>query len=93
MLAPVSGPFQARSKRLCAPPDSPGGALLKAESLNMNIHEYQGKELLAKFGVAIPAGIAAFSVEEAVAGDIVAIALALMGFLFMFYMCEELDAS
>ena len=26
-------------------------------------------------------------------GDIVAIALALMGFLFMFYMCEELDAS
>ena len=33
----------------------------------MNIHEYQGKELLAKFGVAIPAGIAAFSVEEAVA--------------------------
>ena len=33
----------------------------------MNIHEYQAKELLAKFGVAIPAGIAAFSVEEAVA--------------------------
>jgi succinyl-CoA synthetase beta subunit len=33
----------------------------------MNIHEYQGKELLAKFGVAIPAGVAAFSVEEAVA--------------------------
>ena len=34
----------------------------------MNIHEYQGKELLAKFGVAIPAGHAALSVEEAVAG-------------------------
>ena len=33
----------------------------------MHIHEYQGKDLLAKFGVAIPAGIAAFSVEEAVA--------------------------
>ena len=33
----------------------------------MNIHEYQGKELLAKFGVAIPAGIAAFTVEDAVA--------------------------
>jgi len=33
----------------------------------MNIHEYQGKELLAKFGVAIPAGVAAMSVEEAVA--------------------------
>ena len=33
----------------------------------MNIHEYQAKELLAKFGVAIPAGHAAMSVEEAVA--------------------------
>ena len=33
----------------------------------MNIHEYQAKELLAKFGVAIPAGVAALSVEEAVA--------------------------
>ena len=33
----------------------------------MNIHEYQGKELLAQFGVAIPAGHAALSVEEAVA--------------------------
>ncbi|QJQ31527.1 ADP-forming succinate--CoA ligase subunit beta [Sphingomonas lacunae] len=32
----------------------------------MNIHEYQAKELLAKFGVAIPAGYAALSVEEAV---------------------------
>ena len=33
----------------------------------MNIHEYQAKELLAKFGVAVPAGFAAMSVEEAVA--------------------------
>ena len=33
----------------------------------MNIHEYQAKELLAKFGVAVPAGYAAMSVEEAVA--------------------------
>ena len=33
----------------------------------MNIHEYQGKELLAKFGIAIPAGHAALTVEEAVA--------------------------
>ncbi len=32
----------------------------------MNIHEYQAKELLAKFGVAVPRGIAAMSVEEAV---------------------------
>ncbi len=34
----------------------------------MNIHEYQAKELLAKFGVGIPAGHAALTVEEAVAG-------------------------
>ena len=33
----------------------------------MNIHEYQAKELLAKFGVAVPKGIAAMTVEEAVA--------------------------
>lgn len=33
----------------------------------MNIHEYQAKELLAKFGIGIPAGHAATSVEEAVA--------------------------
>ncbi len=32
----------------------------------MNIHEYQAKELLAKYGVAIPKGIAAMSVDEAV---------------------------
>ena len=33
----------------------------------MNIHEYQAKELLAKFGVPVPAGAPAMSVEEAVA--------------------------
>ena len=33
----------------------------------MNIHEYQGKELLAKHGIAVPAGYAALTVEEAVA--------------------------
>jgi succinyl-CoA synthetase beta subunit len=33
----------------------------------MNIHEYQAKELLAKYGVAVPKGIAALSVAEAVA--------------------------
>lgn len=32
----------------------------------MNIHEYQAKELLAKFGVPIPAGHAAMTVDEAV---------------------------
>jgi len=32
----------------------------------MNIHEYQAKELLAKFGVPVPAGHAALSVDEAV---------------------------
>ncbi|HET7546221.1 MAG TPA: ADP-forming succinate--CoA ligase subunit beta [Usitatibacter sp.] len=33
----------------------------------MNIHEYQGKELFRKYGVATPRGIPAFTVEEAVA--------------------------
>ena len=35
----------------------------------MNIHEYQAKELLARFGVPVPAGFAAMSVEEAVAAS------------------------
>jgi len=34
----------------------------------MNVHEYQAKELLSKYGVSIPAGHAALTVEEAVAG-------------------------
>ena len=33
----------------------------------MNIHEYQGKEVLRKYGVTTPRGIACFSVDEAVA--------------------------
>ena len=33
----------------------------------MNVHEYQGKEILRKYGVATPRGIACFTVDEAVA--------------------------
>jgi succinyl-CoA synthetase beta subunit len=33
----------------------------------MNIHEYQAKEVLRAFNIAVPRGIAAFSVDEAVA--------------------------
>ena len=33
----------------------------------MNIHEYQAKEILKQYGVAVPHGIPAFSVDEAVA--------------------------
>ena len=32
----------------------------------MNIHEYQGKDLLKQYGVAVPDGLVAFSVDEAV---------------------------
>ena len=34
----------------------------------MNIHEYQAKELLAKFGLAIPAGFPAMTADEALDG-------------------------
>ena len=34
----------------------------------MNIHEYQAKAVLAKFGVPVPRGFPAFSVDEAVKG-------------------------
>jgi succinyl-CoA synthetase beta subunit len=33
--------------------------------MNMNVHEYQGKEILRSFGVATPRGIPCFSVSEA----------------------------
>ena len=33
----------------------------------MNIHEYQAKELLAKYGIPVPAGYPAMSADEAVA--------------------------
>jgi len=33
----------------------------------MNVHEYQGKEILRKYGVVTPRGIPAFSVDEAIA--------------------------
>ncbi|KAB2924744.1 MAG: ADP-forming succinate--CoA ligase subunit beta [Bacteroidetes bacterium] len=34
----------------------------------MKIHEYQGKDILRKYGVAVPRGEVAFTVDEAVAG-------------------------
>ena len=37
------------------------------ETTNMNLHEYQGKEILASFGVSIQQGIVAKTAEEAVA--------------------------
>lgn len=32
----------------------------------MNIHEYQGKEVLRKYGVTVPEGKVAFTADEAV---------------------------
>ena len=41
----------------------------------MKIHEYQGKEILRRFGVPVPRGIPAFTVQEAVeAAQAVAVA-------------------
>ena len=34
---------------------------------DMKIHEYQGKEIFRRFGVATPRGVACFSVEDAMA--------------------------
>jgi len=33
----------------------------------MKIHEYQGKEILKRYGVAVPRGVACFSIDEAMA--------------------------
>ncbi len=42
------------------------GQSLFFESFLMKIHEYQGKEILRQFGVPVPRGIPAFTVQEAV---------------------------
>ena len=34
--------------------------------MNMNIHEYQGKEIFRSMGVAVPEGSVAYTPEEAV---------------------------
>ena len=38
----------------------------RSADASMKIHEYQGKEILRQFGVPVPRGIPAFSVDEAV---------------------------
>jgi succinyl-CoA synthetase beta subunit len=46
---------------------------LATKTKNMNLHEYQGKEILSKYGVAIQRGILAHTPEEAVeAGKLLA---------------------
>ena len=35
----------------------------------MNIHEYQAKAVLREFGVPVPRGVAAFTVDEAIKGS------------------------
>ena len=43
------------------------GQIRKYQFYFMNIHEYQGKEILAKYGVKVQKGIVANTIEEAVA--------------------------
>jgi len=47
----------------------------------MNVHEYQGKEILRKYGVATPRGVPCFSVTEAdsAARELGGIALIVVG--------------
>ncbi len=45
---------------------APIPVLFNRKNLQMKIHEYQGKEILRRFGVPVPRGIPAFSVDEAV---------------------------
>jgi hypothetical protein len=45
--------------------DSVQNVVSNPRQKNMNIHEYQGKDILRKFGVAVPKGIVALSPDEA----------------------------
>ena len=47
-----------------SPPGTPDKFLKR--DIRMKIHEYQGKEILRSFGVPVPRGIPAFTVQEAV---------------------------
>src|ERR1700757_3208986 len=40
-------------------------AIARPRTIVMNVHEYQGKEILRRFGVATPRGVPCFSVPEA----------------------------
>src|SRR5438552_1345377 len=51
----------------CASPALCNAAALRLRAAAMNIHEYQAKELLVKYGVPVPAGYPAMSADEAVA--------------------------
>ena len=45
---------------------NPAGNCAKTWSRYLNVHEYQGAQRMAGFGVNVPPGIVAFSVPEAV---------------------------
>jgi succinyl-CoA synthetase beta subunit len=60
-------PASLESTRRCLPPRNPSP--IEPENDPMNIHEYQAKELLARFGVALPAGAVAYTAAEAVAAS------------------------
>src|SRR3569832_43271 len=57
--------LQAYSASAAAPRRARTHPPVSRETL-MKIHEYQGKEILRNFGVPVPRGIAAFTVQEAV---------------------------
>ncbi len=64
---PVSGKSGTRQKRLCKRrPENLSSAAFSKE-VAMKIHEYQAKEVLARFGVAVPEGRLALTAEEAAA--------------------------
>src|SRR6478735_9178775 len=60
---------QGRSLQAARQQPSPSPRALPLTFLErqlMKIHEYQGKEILRNFGVPVPRGIAAFTVQEAI---------------------------
>src|SRR5207237_50498 len=71
---PTLASVAVRRRRCAACPARPAFAVPVGHSLSrhlektppMKIHEYQGKELLRQFGVPVPRGIPAFTVQEAV---------------------------
>jgi succinyl-CoA synthetase beta subunit len=44
-----------------------GGRRLAGKGIHVKIHEYQGKQIFAKYGIPVPKGYPAFTVEEAFA--------------------------
>eukprot|EP01036_Dinobryon_divergens_P010883 gene10883-14612_t len=64
MIQSAAAVAREQQSRNTLTPDLPFSTSSFRETSLMKIHAYQGKEVLAKFGVPVPRGIPAHTVQE-----------------------------